>query len=244
MLIFSISSYGQQKWQIKVDAGYSVPISKYAKVDVSETFSFVDGSPLAEFFDKEGHGAAETGNYYHITIKRQLLDNKLITSVGFGQGSNPVNTSEISNYYTDFLDDIFYYVFEQDRYNVTYGFVSAGYNHHISILTFTIEPLIGFSSMRYPDYKETGYLDATDEFRFEATHRGPKEDIGSLLIGIQSAIDVNFLNRLLLGINVRYLSANYDYIIEPKVTGIDSRERNDTVNYRVINIGLSLGVVF
>ena len=244
LLIFSISSYGQQKWQIKVDGGYSIPVSKYAKVDVSQTFSFIDGSPLAEFFDKEGHGFAEISNYYNIAVKRKLLNNKLIVSAGFGQGTNPVNTTEISNYYTDFLDDIFYYVFEQDHFNITYGFLSAGYNHQISILNFTFEPLMGFSSMRYPDYKMTGYLDATDEYRIEAIHRGPKEDISSLLIGIQSAIDVILLNRLLLGISIRYLSANYGYVIEPEVGGIDPRERNDTVNYRVFNVGISLGILF
>lgn len=90
----------------------------------------------------------------------------------------------------------------------------------------------------------TGYLDATGEFRFEAIHRGQTKDIGALLIGIQSAIDFTLLDRLLLGVSMRYLSANYDYTITPEAAGIDPRERNDTVNYRVFNIGFSLGVLF
>jgi hypothetical protein len=70
------------------------------------------------------------------------------------------------------------------------------------------------------------------------------EDSNALLLGIQSAIDVTLFNHLLLGFSVRYLSANHDYVIEPKTVGIDSRERHDTVNYRVINVGLSLGIQF
>lgn len=243
LVTLSIGSFGQQQWQIKVDGGYSLPLSRYGKVDVSETISIVDGYPLAEYFDKDDHGAAKTGNYYTVLFKRLFPNNKLIASAGFGQGSNPVNTTDISNYYTDFLDDIFYYVFEQDDYELTYGFVSAGYHHQISKFSFTIEPLIGYSSMRYPDYKMTVYLDATDEFRFNVTHRGPTKDMAALMIGAQSAIDFTLLNRLLLGVSLRYLSANFDYTIEPKATGIDSRKRNDTVNYRVFNIGLSLGIL-
>lgn len=243
LAMFSIPSYGQQQWQLKIEGGYSLPLSKYSKVDVSKTISNVDGNLLAEYFDKEGHGAAETGSYYAVNVKRLFSNKKFIMSVGFGQGSNTVNTSEISNYYTDFTNDIFYYVFEQNDYEVTYAFLSAGYHHNISKLSLTIEPLIGYSSMRYPNYKLTVYLDATDEFRFDATHRGPTEGIGALMIGIQSAIDFRLIQRLLLGVNLRYLSANYDYTIEPKATGIDSRKRNDTVNYRVFNIGLSLGIL-
>lgn len=240
----SMATYGQEQWQIKVDGGYSLPMSKYGKVDVSQTISIVDGYPLAEYFDKDDHGAAESGSYYTVWVTRRFPNNKLIASAGFGQVSNPVNTTDISNYYTDFLDDIFYYVFEQDDYKVTYGFVSAGYHHQISKLSLAIEPLIGYSSMRYPDYKMTVYLDATDEFRFDVTHRGPKEDIGALMIGIQSGIDFKLIERLLIGVSIRYLSANYDYTIEPKATGIDSRVRHDTVNFRVFNVGFSLGILF
>lgn len=240
----SITSYSQQNWQIKVDGGYSIPVSKYGKVDVSETISIVDGYPLAEYFDKEGHGAAETGSYYTVNIKRLFPNKKLIASIGFGQGSNPVSTTEISNYYTDYLNDGAYFVFEQDDYKVTYGFLSAGYHHKVSFLSLTVEPLIGYSSLLYPNYKMTVYTEVTDEFRFDVTHRGPTEDIGALMIGIQSAIDFTLLKGLLLGVSMRYLSANYDYTIEPKAHGIDSRERNDTVNYRVFNIGISLGVLF
>lgn len=244
LIVLSIASYGQQQWQLKVDGGYSFPVSMYGKVDVSQTISTVDGYPLAEYFDKEGHCAAETGSYYTVTIKRHFPNNKLIASAGFGQGFNPVNTSEISKYYTDFLNDVFYYVFEQDDYEVTYGYLSVGYHHNISNLSFTVEPLIGYSSMCYPDYKMTVYLDATDEFRFDVIPTGPTEDIGALMIGIQSAIDLTLLNRVLVGITMRYLSANYNYTIEPKAAGIDSRKRDDTVNYRVFNVGVSLGILF
>lgn len=242
----SITSYSQQNWQIKVDGGYSIPVSKYGKVDVSQTISVVDGYSQAEYFDKEDHGAAETGRYYTVLIKRLFLNKKLIGSVGFGRSSNPVNTTEISEYYTDYYfdDDGFNLVFEQDDYEVTYGFLSAGYHHNISKLSFTVEPLIGYSTMRYPNYKMTAYVAATNEFRFETVHRGPTPDIDALLVGIQSAIDFTLFERLLLGVSMRYLSANYDYTIEPKNIGIDSRERNDTVNYKVFNVGISVGVLF
>jgi hypothetical protein len=98
--------------------------------------------------------------------------------------------------------------------------------------------------MEFPDYSMTGYLKSTDEFRFDTRHRNEMEDSNALLLGIQSAIDVTLFNHLLLGFSVRYLSANHDYVIEPKTVGIDSRERHDTVNYRVINVGLSLGIQF
>lgn len=153
-----------------------------------------------------------------------------------------MNTNEISDYYTEFLDDNFYYVFEQDDYQVSYGFLSAGYHHQLSKLSLTIEPLIGYSSLRYPDYKMTAYWDATDEFRFDVTPIGSSDDIGALLVGIQSAIDFTLGTRLLLGVTVRYLSANYDYSIELKPTGLDSRKDNDTVNYRTFNLGISLGI--
>lgn|SRR5690606_30385876 len=243
LIVLPITSYGQQHWQIKFDAGYSAPVSKYGKVDVSKTISIVDGSSLAEYFDKKDHGAAETGSYYAVTIKRLLQNNKVIVSAGFGKGSNSVNTTEISKYYTDFHHEGFYFVFEQDDYEVTYGFLSAGYRHNISKFSFTVEPLVGYSSMRYPNYKMSLYLKATDEFRVETIHRGPTEDIGALIVGVQSAIDLTLFRRLLLGVSMRYLSANYDYTIEPKAPGVDSRERNDTVNYRVFDIGISVGIL-
>ncbi|HLT71948.1 MAG TPA: hypothetical protein VKZ75_04825 [Cyclobacteriaceae bacterium] len=68
LIVLPITSYGQQHWQIKFDAGYSAPVSKYGKVDVSKTISIVDGSSLAEYFDKKDHGAAETGSYYAVTL--------------------------------------------------------------------------------------------------------------------------------------------------------------------------------
>lgn len=237
-------SYGQPIWQFKVDGGLSMPITKYGRIDVSKTISMVDDSPVAEYYDKEGHGAAEQGVYYGISVKRKFLNNKLITSMAAGQGINEVNVDQISNYYTTFFDDDYYYVFEQKDYRVTYGYFSVGYHHQLSLLHLTFEPIMGFSSMRFPDYKMTGYLKTTDEYRFDATHRGSKENSRAFLMGIQSAIEVELLKSLLLGISMQYLSSNHDYAIEPKVAGIDSRKRNDTVNYRVFNLGFSLGVQF
>lgn len=244
LMIFSIAVYGQQRWEFKVDGGYSIPVAKYGKVDVSQTISIVDGRSLHEYFDKEDHGSAETGSYYTVTIKRLFPKHKLIASAGLGKGFNSVNTMEISNYYTNFFNNEFYFVFEQDDYEVIYGFLSGGYHINISKLSLTVEPLVGYSSMSYPNYKMLFYLRATDELRLETTHLGPTENIGSLMVGVQSAIDLTLVKRLLLGISLRYLSANYDYTIEPKTAGIDSRVRNDTVNYRVFNVGVSLGVLF
>ena len=243
LMAIPIASHGQQQWQIKVDGGYSVPLSKYGKVDVSQTISIVDGYPLHEYFDKEGHAAAEAGSYYTVLVKRLFANSRLVASAGFGKGYNPVNTTEISSYYTDYFDNDFYFVFEQDDYEVTYGFLSAGYYHKISKVSLTVEPLIGYSSMRYPDYKMSFYLKATEELRLETIHLGPTEDIGAIMVGVQSAVDFTLLNRLLIGISMRYRSANYDYTIEPKAAGIDSRKRDDTVNYRVFNVGISLGIL-
>ncbi|HLT71947.1 MAG TPA: hypothetical protein VKZ75_04820 [Cyclobacteriaceae bacterium] len=242
LIILSFTSFGQQ-WQIKLDGGYSIPISGYAKVDVSQSISIIDGYPVAEDFDKKGHGAAETGNYYAVSIKRLFSNDKVIASLGWGQVSNSVNTTKISNYYTDFLNDGFYYVFEQNSYTVRYGFFSIGYRHSISSTSLTLEPLIGYSSLRYPDYKMTAYLDATDEFRFEVIPTGPEDDIGTILLGIQSAIDFNLSSRVLLGISMRYLSANFDYTIELVPSGLDSRKDEDTVNFRAFTLGVSLGII-
>lgn len=244
LMVCMITAYAQQKWQFKFDGGFSFPISKYSKIDLSETFSFDGNIIYAEYFDKEDHGAAEQGAYYTIGAKGKFINEKLIASVNYGSGYNLVNVTEISNYYTEYLDDIFYYVFEQDDYQVNQAFVSAGYNHQVSNFSFTCEPLIGLSIMEFPEYKMTGYLKATDEFRFDVLHRKDKENSNALLLGIQSAIDITLFNRLLLGFSIRYLSANHDYIIEPKAVGLDSRERHDTVNYRVINVGFSLGIQF
>jgi len=247
-LILLISSivytHGQQKWQIKLDGGLSLPISKYSKLDLSETFSLDGNIIYAEYFDKKDHGAAERGTYYTISAKRKLFNEKMVLSVNYGSGNNPVNVEEISDYYTEYLDDIFYYVFEQDDYRVNQVFVSAGYNYQVSTFSFSFEPIIGLSIMDFPGYSMTAYLKATDEFRFDVRHRNETEDSNTLLLGIQSAIDVTLFNHLLLGLSIRYLSANHDYVIEPKAVGIDSRERHDTVNYRVINVGLSLGILF
>ena len=243
LMVCMITAYAQQKWQFKFDGGFSFPVSKYSKIDLSESFSIDEGGyPLSEGFDKKDHGAAEQGAYYTIAIKRKFLNDRLMASINYSSGYNPVNVAEISNYYTDYLDNIFYYVFEQDDYHVTQGFISAGYHHQVSNFSFTCEPLIGLSIMEFPAYKTTGYLKSTDEFRFDVMHRKDKEDSNALLFGIQSSVDIILFNRLLLGLSIRYLSANHDYVIEPKAVGLDSRGRHDTVNYRVINVGFSLGI--
>lgn len=48
LVIFSFTTYGQE-WQIKFDGGYSIPVSRYARVDVSQTISIIDGDPVAEY---------------------------------------------------------------------------------------------------------------------------------------------------------------------------------------------------
>lgn len=239
----------ERKWSIKLDGGFSIPISKFSKVDVTNTISFQDGYLLAEYFDKKGNGAAENGKYFSISVRRKFLE-KFLVSLGTGKSINTVSTYEINDHYDKvFFDDPFYFVFSQVDYEVNYIIAGIGYIIDGAIWKASFQPLLGMSTLKYPNYNMKGYTDESwgdeaDQLRFEASHRGETKDPKSIIYGIASSFDFILFNRITLGVDLRYLMANYHYSIEPHTTGFCSKLRNDIVNYRVIDLGLSIGVAF
>ncbi|MCH8233942.1 MAG: hypothetical protein IIB82_15045 [Bacteroidetes bacterium] len=244
----SAQSDATNKWSFSVGGGLAMPVGKYGKVDVQNTISVLDGYSLVEFFDKEDHSAAQKGYFLSASLARRMYKSFLV-SVNVDYTKSSVSTTEINSYYYEILGEPFYYVFTQNNYEVITTYLGFGYVLEKSIWMTNIQPLIGWGIMTYPIYSHQVYGDESfgdqaHTILIDYQHLGPTPDPRSLVFGLSATMQVSFLKHLFVQLHAKYLQADFYYKIEPKTKGIDSRLRSDMVNYRIIDLGLSIGVEF
>jgi len=237
------------KWKISLGSGFAIPFTEYGKVDVQNSISIRDNNiQVYEFFDKENHGAAQIGYFFSLSAGRQIFRHFLV-SFNFDYAKNSVKTIEINNYYDETMNIPYYHVFSQNDYKVRGLYLSIGYQWRKNHWMANIQPLLGWYVMSFPSYKlqmfrDESFGDQAHTVAVDWLHRTVISDPQSLSYGISATVTVLFFKSLFLEVHSKFMSADFDYVIVPKTPGVDPRTRSDVVNYRIIDLGLSVGVAF
>ncbi len=239
------------KWKVSAGGGMAVPLTKYGSVDVQNSISrnWNDELVVFEFFDKENHGAAQLGYFLTASVARQMFRHFLV-SLNFDYTQNSVSTSEMNAYYDETMNDYYdgtvfanyLHVFSQDAYQIKSTYLGIGYTISKNNWNMAFQPLVGHATMAFPIYDLEVDI-STGLMRFK--HRGATPDSQSFTYGISVAMGVSLFRNVFVEMNSKYLSADFDYVIEPHIVGSsDSRIRSDVVNYRIFDLGVSIGVAF
>jgi hypothetical protein len=228
-----------------------LPVGAFGETEPTSVFTYrPDGSnPQFVGFSKEGHGYAENG----FGINGGAVWNMnswLSLDFGAGYSSNSVETKSVSEHMTEIfsiaLHDFPGFIIESEPYENRYVKAGVLYNKRWNKTRLLAGPSFGFASLKFPDYsiQTFGFQDYESEANRNYVHTGEKSPSNSFLFGLKSKVSHSLSPAFDIGFVVEYLNANFDYTIEldylESTEGYSFGPFEDTVNYRVVQIGLEL----
>ncbi len=261
LLLFVLSTGNiraqEHKFEIYISSGICLPVGAFSDAQPTSVFTYrPNGStPDPEFvgFSKEGHGYAENG--FNINGGAILnLKSWVSLDLGVGYSSNPVNSESVADHMTEvyakyaILFDYPGFIIESVPYENQYLKLGILFNKRWDRINILAGPSFGLASLKFPDYSiQTFYFqDYESEANRNFVHTGSKPRSSAFLFGLKSKVNYSLSNAFNVGVVVEYLNADFDYEIE--LDYLESTEDwswgpfKDTVNYRVVQIGLELSL--
>lgn len=257
LLFFSIANLRAQhdKFEIYFSSGFCLPIGAFQDTEPTSIFTYQPDGSNPEFvgFSKEGHGYAETGFSINGGAAWHL-NSWLSIDLGAGYSSNPVNSESVENHMTEIfsrfatLHDFPFFTIDQSPYETQYLKIGILYNKRWDRIKIHAGPSFGIASLKFPDYyiQTFAFQDNETAPNRNYIHTGSKPRLDAFLFGLKSRVNYSISTSLNIGLFAEYLNADFAYEIE--LDNIESPTDQsfgpfqDTVNYRVIQIGLEISL--
>lgn len=237
------------KWQISIGGGAALPVSSYKNNDVQNSISVRDSDVLVfEFFDKQDNGSAQPGYYITATVGRVFFHH-LLVSLNFDYTQNEVSVEDINAYYDATMNAAYYHIFSQEKYKVSKQYVGIGYYKSNSKWKYSVSSLIGLGNMDFPVYdlqviRDESWGDRAHTISLHFQNMIDEPKISTFTYGISAEMGITLFKSVFAEIHIKYMLANFEYNIVPRAVAIDARPRQDVVNYRVVDLGLNIGISF
>ncbi|MEQ8714301.1 MAG: hypothetical protein RIC80_14870 [Cyclobacteriaceae bacterium] len=255
ILTLMLSFYGTQaqetkgkSWSIQFTSGVSLPVGKFSKMDVNQTISMVEalgeGYYQWEGFNKNMNNSAEIGFLYTMSIKRQLSGN-FHGFVDYISTQHNVETDPVRDFYYDTFS--FFPTqrleFRQDNYRFRGLIGGIGYTQSLGSFFIDFQLGLGYTSLDYPSYSwivygtKEGTTGVGSDYANIAPHSNPTSMALSVISGVKYP-----LGNFFIGVDFSFMTANFEYAVDLRSPGNRPIIRDETINYRVLNLGLIVGL--
>lgn len=244
MVISTVSGSTAQdrksKWDISVSYGLALPVGDFKQTAPAKNMEVIPSSPSGQIYysvygiAKDGNSYATNGQFGALDLNYRIGSHWLV-ALAVHHSRNSVDAHSFYNYANTLLIAKVAMISNND-YNVTAWSVGFGYRFNHKRLQLKLTPVIGQANISSPDYIFEWY---TYPFFFDVTKLS-----NSLLLGLHGNIGYNFGSRVYTSVKVDFDAANFDYTVKVHSPGINFRFQDDTITYRLLKIGLALGIQF
>ncbi|MBX2947414.1 MAG: hypothetical protein KF725_16410 [Cyclobacteriaceae bacterium] len=268
MFYMSLAAFGQgnnpdsSRISISISSGWAIPLGSFAKSSPEKIVRVYNNDPYppyirVENYARESSGAAIKGSFINIHFAYRLNQKWLmLAQAGFTR--NAVNAQGASDFLNKFPSSSPFNSFSIRAVDYTVLTISSGLNYQLTWRRngLNFGPMLGIGIMDYPDYeisfKESDFAPLTIR-----RHLGAQPNLVGLLYGGVAEIyhkwnlrqkgTYKLLARVDVGLRLSYSAADFTYY-----STLGNRDTNprifesykDEVNYRLLNLGLSIGYKF
>jgi hypothetical protein len=221
--------------------GTAIPVGAFEK---NSTSNLIGQDPNANegrvigVFTKEGNGFAKPGFTWSGEVTYRFAK-AFFGGLMYQNASNPVDL-EAANDYLRTLDSRV--TMRQDDYHATFLAPMIGYQTAFGKFDFRISQAIGKSELGFPYFEMEFDAPPPNIFR----HLYDTQPISSWFSKTEVQTSYRLNNFLHVGVHLSYLYSNFDYNLALVMSPGGSGEFRtaDTVNLRLLNLGLHIGVEF
>jgi len=226
-------------WQFSLSSGVSTPLGSFARHDAADAMIF--GSPPDTYtiigINKLKDGFARTGYYYGLTIDYSTQSGVLFQLKG-GQNINSQRTAEVEDYIRNYYSITTSFQFDADQYKV--GYLLPGIGYGFSLKKWQIETVIsgGMAQSSYPSFTTNTYV-VNSSWQPEK----PWPNLKAFAWGYSLDICRSLGKHVFTRVNISYLQADFKYNMTTELSpiGISNPQYQDTIKWKVLQTGLSLG---
>lgn len=242
--LFAISQEDMGKFSrfsFEIKAGASIPLGPYSNSSTSRLVRenpFDSNRQVIGVFTKDGNGFAQTGYFYEGSIS--YLFSKRWFGGFIGQRfNNSVNLNPVNNYLQE-INPVF--TMSQGDYHGSLLGPMIGIRKAKGLFYYSISQALGRARLDFPIF-EMGY---GDKVPWVFTHFYDYEPIKSLFSKTELKLAYEILPWMRLGGNLSFIYADFDYSLTLSNVpgGSGFYQYDDTVNLRLLNLGLHVGIEF
>lgn len=222
-------------------AGTAIPLGPYSNSSTSQLVRenpFDPNRQVIGVFTKDGNGFAEPGFFYEGSIIYSFGKRWFIGFLG-QKFSNPVNLIPVNFLLKEIVPE---FNMSQGDYQGTLLGPMIGFSKTSGLLRYSISQAFGSSKLDFPIFK-MGY---GENVPWVFTHFYDYEPIKSLFSKTEFKLDYQILPWIKLGGNLSFIYSDFDYSLTLSNVpgGSGFYQFDDTVNLRLLNLGLHMGIEF
>jgi hypothetical protein len=230
-----------KRFTFDIKAGAAIPLGAYANSSTDQLIRENPSDPNREVvgvFTKNGNGFAKPGYFYEGNLGYRF--GKHIFGGVFGQRfTNPINLEPVNFFLKEINPE---FDMSQNDYKGRLIGPLIGVGKSNGLFHYSISQSVGSAKMDFPIF-EMAY---GEDIPWVFTHFGDYEPIETWFSKTELILSYQLSPWMKLGGNISFIYADFDYSLNlanvPGGSGF--YQCDDTVNLRLLNLGLHLGIEF
>jgi hypothetical protein len=235
------SSEKFNRFSVDFKVGAAIPVGAFASKSTSNLTrddEYVNGGRYIGVFTKEGNGFAKPGFTWSGEVTYMFVKS-FFGGLMYQRATNPVDLAAANDYLRTLDDRV---TMRQDNYQATFLAPMVGYQIVRGKFDFRISQAIGKSELAFPYFEMEFDAPPPNIFR----HLYEPEILRSWFSKTEIQTNYRINSFLHVGAHLSYLYSNFDYNLTLVMFPGGSGEFRtpDTVNLRLLNLGMHIGVEF
>lgn len=239
LLLLVYSTSAQSRFSIELGGGFAFPVGDYAQTDLlSSSITQERAEQNIVGFRKENNGMAKSGYSYFANLSYKV-SKSFILQFEIGQIRHQVETDKTSDFLT-----------EHNGFGVQFTSQDYVYTYYVPAIVYSIEKdnwlvslgiQAGPITAKYAEY--SSQWASCCDFNWSSTNE--ESNLNSTLLGTRIEIAKQIARSLLIGVNLGYQGAKFEFtqsLVRTPITRSQTEE--DLLSLKTLNFGIKMSYHF